>query len=86
MYMESTTYMESVRSMPIFENSVPGTPMEKGMAYMVRPFMESLKRGRIFCVHFVLLHPVVGGACVSLISSADHCSLSSLATSFGWVL
>ena len=41
--MLTTTYGESVISMPILEKGEPTGPMENGMTYMVRPSMQPWK-------------------------------------------
>src|SRR3990172_10387646 len=45
--MLQTTYGLSVTSIPIFEIGEPMGPMEKGITYMVRPFMQPLYKANI---------------------------------------
>ena len=42
--MLTTTYGESVISMPIWQTGESSGPMAKGITYIVRPFMLPLKR------------------------------------------
>src|SRR5262245_54766751 len=47
--MFTTTYGESEISMPTLQIGDSSGPMAKGITYMVRPFMQPLKRPSIFC-------------------------------------
>ena len=45
-FMETTTYGESVISMPSWLILLPSGPMLKGTTYIVRPFMQPSNSGR----------------------------------------
>lgn len=94
-FMDSTTYGESVISIPILERGEPTGPMLKGMTYMVRPFMQPGNLSLIAaCMSFSAIQlPSIPGVAFSVTGTV--CSFesvemnvfpSTLATSAGLVL
>ena len=65
-----TTYAESVSSTPIFAMFEPTGPIENGITYIVRPFMQpSYSPGMVFLSSFGSIQLLVGPA-ASLVSEA----------------
>ena len=71
-FIEMTTYGESVISTPSAEIGEPSGPMQNGTTYIVRPVMQPAKRPPSVCRISARRHPVVGGAGVLLCLRADE--------------
>ncbi len=67
MCMFTTTYGESVISTPILDSGEPIGPMEKGITYIVRPFMQPRYRSVMVCLQLGRVDPVVRGARIFLV-------------------
>src|SRR5690349_1788387 len=83
MCMLTTTYSESVISMPMWEIDEPSGPMQKGITYMVRPRIEPSSRR--FMVAFMSLGStqLFVGPASSLRRLHIKVRSSTLATSLG---
>ena len=72
MRMFTTTYGESVSSTPMWAMGEPSGPMLNGITYIVRPRMQPSNRPCSVALHLRRLDPVVVGAGVVLLLTADE--------------
>src|SRR5579875_2979859 len=82
-FIETTTYAESVISTPSAEILDPSGPMQNGTTYIVRPFIQPLNNPfRVFRISFGSTQLLVGPASASF-SLQMNVRLSTRATSLG---
>mmetsp|Transcript_25306 Transcript_25306/g.63456 ORF Transcript_25306/g.63456 Transcript_25306/m.63456 type:complete len:229 (+) Transcript_25306:636-1322(+) len=82
-FMLTMTYGESVTWMPYLENLEPNGPMQKGMMYIVRPFMQPRNNSRSFCFISSGSAQLLVGPASSLVLEQMNVQLSTRATSLG---
>ncbi len=70
-FILTTTYGESEICTPNCEIGEPIGPMQNGMTYIVRPFIEPSNFGVRDRLHLLRVHPVVGRAGVAFAARAD---------------